>query len=125
MKHLSYKQRFGRDMDFLVRYSRLPGSNLLIPRFRQGMRFDFTYQDSPVGKNYMIWPEFVFDDGKTIDDDVFIIPDSGVAGMWVVNSEMMDFHKRKLKENNKGYFVIGNERIANTELIKLGSSMLK
>lgn len=119
MKHLLYKDRLKREKpDFVVKYkiinqkrlTRLPG---------QGIRTDFMYADEP-NQAYIIFPEFRDERENIITDTSRDIPVEGIADMWIIMPEMIDFHKSKLEIGRKGYLVEGTIKMAECEIIHIG-----
>lgn len=69
-RHIPYWQRLNRNPDFIVEYEIDLCEELKNAKPGQGMRVDFLYDgDSPQDKGvYMIWPEFLEEDGSVVLD---------------------------------------------------------
>ena len=67
----------------------------------------------------MIWPEFEDKEGMLIPEKTQVLS-SGVARMWIVNSEMIEkVHKGRMKIGTKGYFMEGGRKVAEAQIIRL------
>jgi hypothetical protein len=116
-KHLSYEERFQRRRDFVVSYQlqldpRLDGRQSL----RQGQRTDFCYAEDYTESSdlniYMIYPEFLDQDGSVIRGTAEKIPDFGFAYMWILDEKLRSFHRERLNIGTAGFMVVGSFRIA-------------
>ena len=67
----------------------------------------------------MIWPEFVTPDGKFLPEGE--VPMAGLADMFIVMPDRIPFHRERIRVGTKGYFVEGPKRVAECEVIALGS----
>ena len=73
---------------------------------RNGIRWDLRYRSDPANI-YMIWPEFVTDEGELISSDVPLIG-TYRARMYIVSGDMKDkVHREKMKVGVKFYMVEG------------------
>src|SRR5690349_5395711 len=118
----SYRENRGQEPAFRVRYRFLShgeGGRQNPPR--QHIRFDFLYDgDDPFKDGIsMIWPEFVTPDGKFLPEGE--VPMAGLADMFIVMPDRIPFHRERIRVGTKGYFVEGPKRVAECEVIALGS----
>lgn len=67
----------------------------------------------------MIWPEFEDIHGEIILDKDKTVPQNGTARMWIVISKMRQYHIGKLQVGTKGYFMEGERKVAECEVIEL------
>jgi hypothetical protein len=121
--HTPYEERLGHPADFKVRYrfysKEEGGRRTIIPY--QGYRSDFQYFNSAhkPGEIFMIWPEFEDGNGNVIrEDDRSVLP-IGTARMWVIVPERRPYHYDKIQIGMIGYFVEGNTRVADCEVIEI------
>jgi len=121
--HIPYENKLGHPADFKVRYrfySSAEGGRQSLPH--QGYRSDFWYDhDEHNGTNqlFMIWPEFVNENGVIILDDQLSVQSSGIANMWIINTENRIYHSSKIKVGMTGYFMEGTRRVAECEVIEV------
>jgi len=82
-------------------------------RLFQHMRSDFQYEGDDLEKDgfYMIYPEFIQEDGSLRDIDASI-PDRGIANMWILFPEMRQQHRSKVQVGVEGYLMIGATKLA-------------
>ncbi len=119
MKHVLYKDRLKREKpDFVVRY-KIINQRRLVQLPGQGIRTDFMYVDEP-NQAYMIFPEFRDEKGNIITDNSEDVSVEGIADMWIIMPEMIDFHKSKLEIGRRGYLVEGSVKMAECEIISIG-----
>lgn len=85
----------------------------------QGYRSDFRYEDESNNKCWMIHPEFLDEKGNVILDRNILMSQTGQAKMWILNDQLRDFHKSKIKIGTKGFFVEGHHKTAICEVIDL------
>jgi hypothetical protein len=116
-KHTPYAKRSGRKWDFVVSYQLLLDPRLAgMESLRQGQKTDFCYEEDYTGNHgmtvYRIRPEFIGTDGQVILDMSAKIPESGLATMWILNSELRGLHRERLKVGSTGFMVVGPYRIA-------------
>ena len=105
----------GWQADFEVRYRFLTseeGGRRTGPPF-QHYRCDWSYEgDDPSKGIYMIYPEFVAEDGSLIPEGV-PVPVSGIATMWILSHDMrVQVHRERVCEGIRGYFMEGARRVA-------------
>jgi hypothetical protein len=121
--HQSYEKRRGHPADFKVRYrfyTSQEGGRKSIPY--QGYRSDFWYahpEHNGTNQLFMIWPEFLDENGQVILDDKNAVPSSGIAQMWVLVSPRRPYHLDKIKPGLIGYFMEGPRRVAECEVIEI------
>jgi hypothetical protein len=118
----SYAEKTGHPPDFEVRYrffTSEEGGRRTGPPF-QHYRCDWSYDGDDVSKGiFMIWPEFLADDGSPLQEDA-IVPGSGFATMWIVSDDMRgQVHRAKIQEGVKGYFMEGARKIAETVVTRI------
>ena len=126
--HRSYEQIKNRECDFIVEYRFLSpeegGRKTGNPA--QGYRSDFMYsEDENLKKIWMIWPEFLDEDGQVILDKSIRVTAFGKAKMWIVNEMNQEFHKQKIKTGLKGFFMEGPHKVAECEVIQIVNLSLK
>jgi hypothetical protein len=119
--HKSYCEVLERVPDFRVRYQFLPQNTTTSFPLYQGSRFDFRYPNDGDLKNsnYIIWPEFEDEGGFTILDKWLPIDTSGTAKMWIVNQNLINYHRQYIKLGTVGYMTSGSNDIAKCEVIEL------
>jgi translation elongation factor EF-Tu-like GTPase len=87
-----------------------------------GIRWDFKYvEDSSNNVIYMIWPEFVDDQGDAIDRDLFL-EGTLKARMHVVVEDMLPFHLSRLSVGTRFYCVEGPHTVAHGVVTKITDS---
>lgn len=111
----SYAERTGHPPDFEVRYLFLTleqDGRRTGPPF-QHYRCDWSYEGDDISKGiYMIWPEFLAEDGSVLPDGV-AVPTSGIATMWILSHDLrLDVHRARIREGVKGCFMEGARRVA-------------
>ncbi|WP_291152445.1 hypothetical protein [Flavobacterium sp. UBA7680] len=126
--HISYEQIKNRECDFIVEYRFLSpeegGRKTGNPA--QGYRSDFMYsEDENLKKIWMIWPEFLDEEGQVILDKSIRVTAFGKAKMWIVNEMNQEFHKQKIKTGLKGFFMEGPHKVAECEVIQIVNLSLK
>ncbi|WP_316793743.1 hypothetical protein [Pedobacter frigoris] len=123
--HTPYQNRLGHEADFKVKYRFYlaeEGGRKYTPH--QGYRSDFWYyHPSHDGTNqfFMIWPEFLDERGNVILEEQGSVPLSGIAQMWIINSETRNYHNDKIVLGLKGYFMEVPRRVAECEVIEIGN----
>lgn len=92
----------------------------------QGYRSDFWYyhKDNKENELFMIWPIFEDEKGVKIKAEVEVKTE-GVAGMKIINDQLVEYHKLRIAIGTKGYFMEGARRIAECEVIALGKRLSK
>lgn len=119
---MSYADRSGHPADFEVRY-RFLGSEeggRTNPPF-QGYRCDWAYEGDDIALTgiYMIWPEFLTEEGLPLPEGV-TVPSFGTVGMWIVNHELrVNIHRNRIKEGVMGYFMEGGRRVAEATVTRV------
>ena len=116
--HLSYRERLGHKEDFKVKYkfrSLEEGGRKNLPH--QGIRSDFWYEcpNHEMDGIFMIWPEFENENNELILSGQPL--KEGIARMWIINFEMRKYHQERIKIGTKGYFMEGNMKTADCEVI--------
>lgn len=114
--HQPYIERLNRPPDFLVDYRFLTeeeGGRQSGPP-RQGYRSDFWYEHDNQKPNqiFMIWPEFIDQQGNIVTRTDQPVSTSGRAQMWIVNNEMREFHQMRIRIGLEGFFMEGGRRVA-------------
>jgi hypothetical protein len=120
--HTSYKLNLKHPPDFKVKYcflSKENGGRTTPPS--QGYRSDFWYEhpDHLKKQLFMIWPEFENENGEIIFQSDILVPNEGIARMWIVNSQWRAYHKEKIKIGLKGFFMEGQRKVAECEVIEI------
>ena len=121
--HTPYQNRLARKPDFIVEYKIDLDEANKNAKPTQGMRVDFLYEeDRPeVEGIHMIWPEILDKNGDVIlDDTPGQIPYSGLANMWIVSEERINYHLSRLKIGTKGFWYRGG-KIANVTVVKINA----
>ncbi|WP_210463945.1 hypothetical protein [Rufibacter roseolus] len=95
MYYKPYEVVFQRKPDFRVTYAiftQEEGGRYSLPF--QGIRWDFQYEDPETGRKnfFIIWPEFEDLHGNVIQEVDLPIPRHGIARMWIVDSERINYH---------------------------------
>ena len=98
--HRPYKDVLKHEHDFEVEYKILTeaeGGRKTLPF--QGIRWDlwYDYQGKHQGQLFMIWPEFLDQDGEVIAHRDRPVPIAGKARMWIVNDAMRAYHQDKIE----------------------------
>lgn len=121
-KHFPYEKTMNHPADFKVRYRfyREDDGGLKSIPF-QGYRSDFWYPyDAHYPTSiYMIWPEFEDEHGSIITEKNNPVPATGIARMWILVPEMRNYHKDKIHIGLKGYFMEGERKVAECEVIEI------
>jgi hypothetical protein len=120
--HKSHEETFGRKPDFRVTYkiySQEEGGRH--GWTLQGIRWDFLYEhpEHKKGELFIIHPEFEDSNGKLITDSQLPIPRYGMARMWIINDKFIDYHRGKIKIGTHGYFMEGNRKVGECDVIEL------
>jgi hypothetical protein len=86
-----------------------------------GIRWDFVYADEePADGLYMIWPDFVDDNGDSLPADAILPVDASLpARMVVVNDEMREKHRSKIRVGGRFYCCEGPKRVAEGRVTKV------
>lgn len=120
--HQPYEERLQGTHDFRVayRFYTLEEGGRWSPVY-QGYRPNFDYaQRTPEHKGlYMIFPELEDENGLIITDSASPISEQGTARMWILNATMRPFHQKHIQFGTKGYFMEGNSRVAECEVIEI------
>ncbi len=103
--HKPYDKQIGHSHDFEVEYRILTeseGGRKTLPY--QGIRWDFWYEynGKHKGQLFMIWPEFLDENGQVITQKNCPVPSSGKARMWIVNDALRKYHQDKIRIGMKG-----------------------
>ncbi len=120
--HKPYEELFKRKPDFRVTYkifSQEEGGRYNLPY--QGIRWDFRYEHSahPKGTLFMIYPEFEDSHGDLITDLTLTVPQFGMARMWILAKDRIEYHRNKIKIGAHGYFMEGAKKVGECEVIEL------
>lgn len=126
-RHKPYHEGFGHPHDFVVEYRFLSegeGGRQVGPPF-QGYRSDFWYEQDNQATNqlFMIWPEFLDEDGNVIIETDKIVAVTGKARMWIVNENMRAFHQQRIKIGMTGYFMEGPNKVAVCKVTEISGLM--
>ncbi|MTH17856.1 hypothetical protein [Flavobacterium sp. LC2016-01] len=126
--HKPYEQNRNRDCDFIVQYrffSPEEGGRP-IGNPSQGYRSDFMYSGDENKKQlWMIWPEFLDNEGNIILDKSLQVPTSGKAKMWILSESLIELHKGRIKIGLKAFFMEGRYKTAECEIIQIVNPNLK
>lgn len=110
--------------DFRVKYSfrKYEDGGRKTPVY-QGIRTDFWYHhnENTEGNLFMIWP--MFEDSQRDLVEPGIIIEDGIARMSIVNAGMVNYHRNKIIIGTKGYFMEGLRKIADCEVIEIGTRL--
>jgi hypothetical protein len=68
---------------------------------------------------YMIWPEFEDEQGHVLLDQERHVPSTGTARMWIASPKTRIIHCSRMKPGTKGYFMEGQRRVAEAEIIEI------
>lgn len=95
-----YNERLKHPHDFEVEYRILSESEdgrKTLPY--QGIRWDFWYDYNGTHENqlFMIWPEFLDENGNVITQGNTPVPVTGKARMWIINDGLRKYHQDKIK----------------------------
>jgi hypothetical protein len=120
--HTPYEERLKRKPDFRVKYrfySQDEGGRYMLPF--QGIRPEFGYdnEDHKKGVLFIIWQEFEDEEGNVILDRTNSVREQGTARMWIINDDLIKYHRGKIKVGTKGYFKEGQKSTAECEVIEL------
>ena len=122
--------RPGTIKKLIIKYSNLNNQYHIFmnPEFlREGSAVDDFYNiDVIVGcinkkpnQIFMIWPEFLDDQGKVITTKESRVPSSGKAQMWIVNQEMTKYHQGRIYIGLEGFFMEGGTRVAQCQVTEI------
>ena len=107
----SYSEQKRRKPDFAVRYRLISQADGGRRRTFQHLRCDFMYEgDKPEQGIYCIHPEFLDSNNIPVEENIEIDLE-GRATMWILFNEMRDFHRKKISEGTRGYFMEGSRKI--------------
>ena len=121
--HKQYENIFKHKADFLVKYkffSCEEGGRETLPF--QGIKSDFWYQTSEFEEKdnlFMIYPEFLDENGKVILENSISVPKEGFAKMWILMPEKRKFHRENIKVGTIGYFREGSKETAIAEVVEI------
>ena len=124
MEFKTYKETFGREADFYIRYRLIPESDggRKSPA-GQHIRWDWVFEGIESDDNYaMIWPEFLDPDGTAYPPDQ-PIPTEGIASMWVIRESRRNFHLARVDIGIRGYCMEGPKRVASAEIVPAPNSL--
>jgi hypothetical protein len=118
--HKPYHERSKHPHDFVVEYHILTHEEggRKMPVY-QGIRWDFWYEYEGHEDNFlfMIWPEFLDDNGMVITSTEKPVPANGQARMWIVTDKMRKYHQDKIHVGMKGFAHEGPKVVA-TYIVK-------
>lgn len=123
--HKSYRIIFNRKEDFKVKYVfRTKEEGGRNSPAHQGIRSDFWYEnkDNKDNQLFMIWPEFENEIGELIS--IGEVASKGIARMWIVNKELRKYHQERIRIGTKGYFMEGENRTADCEVVEIVDLMI-
>jgi hypothetical protein len=110
-----YAESTGHWADFEVRYRFLTteGGGRRTGTPFQHYRCDWSYEgDDPSLGIYMIYPEFMAEDGSVMPESV-PVPASGIATMWILSHDLrVQVHRARIRQGVRGYFMEGARRVA-------------
>jgi hypothetical protein len=110
----------GRSADFEVRYRLLtPAEGGRRSPPRQHMRFDFLYEGDDRKRNgaFMIWPEFLDDDGHPRPEGE--VPPEGLAHMYILAPEMRATHQSRISLGTRGFMIEGPTKVAECQVTRI------
>ncbi|MEC0093157.1 hypothetical protein [Paenibacillus macquariensis] len=120
---ISYEEKRNHPPDFRVRYRFLTideGGRNELPY--QGYRSDFAIE-ADFNRSFIdlriIHPEFEEENGKLILEETIKIHNSGTARMWILFPKSRVRHRNELVIGMKGYFMEGNKKVAEAEIIEI------
>ena len=116
-----YREILGHPEDFVVKYKLYSPAEGGRKVTFQHLRCDFLYEkDDPERDSlFMIYPEFLDENGQPLDDD-FPVPLSGSATMWISVPEMRKaVHQSRIAKGVRGYFMEGARKIGEVEVVKV------
>ena len=122
-KYTPYEISTGHPPDFEVEYEFIDpklksGERKVYP----GIRWDFLYDRDIPQKDglWMIWPEFIHENGQpNIKSDEAVKP-RGIARMWILRPLMRkEVHQKRIAEGVCGYFVEGPNKMAKLKVTKI------
>jgi hypothetical protein len=120
--HQPYEGRLKHTHDFRVAYQfyTYEEGGRWSPVY-QGYRPNFDYAQRTPEHNglYMIFPEFENENGQVITESKTPMLETGTARMWIISSHMRPFHQRHIQVGTKGYFMEGDRRVAECEVIEI------
>ncbi|MBK0403849.1 hypothetical protein I5M27_12690 [Adhaeribacter sp. BT258] len=120
--HRPYKEVFNRPADFRISYRiYTQEEDGRYPLPFQGIRWNFWYDhpEHKKGQLFMIYPEFEDENEQPITDLNLPINRQGFAKMWILNDDYINYHKGKMKNGTIGYFMEGNRKVGECEVIEL------
>ena len=106
--------------DFAVRYRYLgPAAGIRPPYLQQHTRMEFLYDgDDPQRDGcWIIWPEFLDEDGKPWPKGP--VPNEGTAHMFILNPDLRSLHRGRIRVGTKGYMVYGSIKATECEVIEV------
>lgn len=111
-----------RKPDFLVEYRFIPyEQGGRVQRPYQGYRSDLHYEGEDLQKDgiYMIWPEFLNEDGTVMMEDNTMVPWTGRAYMWILCfEEMWNYHCKRAVAGRRCWFMEGSKKVAEARVIE-------
>ena len=121
--HTPYTEILKHPPDFLVEYRIFnpeEGGRESGPP-SQGIRWDFWYEhkDHTMKGIFMIWPEFIDDNGKVILYKDKRVPLQGIANMWIINEKLRKYHQDRITVGTVGYCMEAINRTAICKVIKV------
>lgn len=121
-EHKSYIERLQHPHDFEVEYrilTEIEGGRKTLPY--QGIRWDLWYEHKEHDKDHLfiIWPEFIDENGKVITQREKPVQSEGKAKMWIINDKMRKYHQDKIKVGMKCYAREGARTVANYEVTEI------
>jgi len=123
--HKPYNSRLGHNHDFVIKYRffRQEEGGRKTGTPHQGYRSDFWYEheDNKENEIFMIWPEFLNESNEIIRENNRPVQEKGKANMWIVNDEMREYHKNRIKIGMKGYLMEGAKKVAECEVVEIES----
>lgn len=113
-----YAEIFGRVADFRVTYRLFTTEEggRKTPAY-QGIRWDIRYAEETRPHNWMVYPEFIDPDGFSIPNGPFA--SAGRADMFILDPNLLDFHRQLIYPGTRGYFMEGSTRVGVWEVTEL------
>ena len=115
-RHKPYQERLGHPYDFEVEYRFLTENEggRMTGTPHQAYRSDFWYEhdDHDIYGIFMIWPEFLDENGELIMETDKKVPNKGRARMWIIDDQTRNYHQKRIDVGMIGYFMEGSRKVA-------------
>ncbi len=110
-----YSELLGRQPDFEVAYKYI--SKTQAPFI--GMKSNFKYKDDDFNQLWIIYPEFLDENGDVIIDRALTPASQGRASMWIFNDDNKAIHKSKIVIGTNAYWTFGPYILAEVLVTKV------